>query len=178
LHHYTVRPFLRHFGKRRFELISAADHHNRIDFDARRMARYLNLFEYLFVGRVGSVSKRGHTLHRRQHVPKHFDTFPVRLRNHIRQAGDVATRSRQACNQTCSDRVACEENNGNGGGSRLRRKSGRRGERNNDSYVLLDEFIRHGWQLIESTLGPAKFDYDIPPFAVAYLSQAFTERRY
>src|SRR5207302_2054246 len=142
------------------------------DFDARGMARYLNLFEYLFVGRVGSVTKRGQALHRRQHVLKHLDTFPVRLWNHIRQPGDIATRSGQARNQTRSDRVACEENNGNGGRRGLRRKSGRRGESNNDGYLSLYQLIRHAWKPIKLTLSPARFDYDISSFAVAYLTQA------
>jgi hypothetical protein len=102
----------------------------------------------------------------------------MRLRNHVGEPGNIAPRSRQACDKTRSDRVACEENNWNGGRHRLRRKSGRRGESNNDGYLSLYEFIRHGWQPIELTLGPARLDYNVPPFAIAYLSQAFLERRY
>jgi hypothetical protein len=60
----------------------------------------------------------------------------------------------------------------------FRRKCGRRGERDNDGHLSLYKFIRHSRQPIKLTLSPARFDYNVAPFAIAYLSQALLKRRY
>ena len=86
--------------KRCGEFLYAADY-DRLDCDPQGAAGVLDLFDGRSLEMVGSIGQHGHTPRGWHHIPeKSLKLFCSELRGRSRQPGDVATRPRQAGNET------------------------------------------------------------------------------
>src|SRR6476619_4489749 len=106
------------------------------------------------------------------------DLLCRKLRLHVVDTGDIASRPVQAGEQASLDGIdASTENDRNCCGCAFgRERSSRASWRGNNSYPTTDQIRRHFWQTIEYMVRPTIFDRHVLALEIAGFTQTFAER--
>jgi hypothetical protein len=127
--------------------------------------------------RVVALVERGHARDARQHLPKQLDAFRPEGIGHEAQAGDVAARPGQACNQPGFDWIGHpHHDDGNGLRGLLGRLHRGRIDGNDDTDFQPQQLMRELAKPLGLSRRISQLDDNGFPLDVAELVQLFTER--
>ncbi len=107
-HENRVRHIAIHCREHLVEIVGLA-HPQRLDADTHRLGASLSRPITQCHAEVGCIPQHRHAAQPWSHFLEKLQPFGRNFRRHVRDARDVAARSRQAVDQSSANRIACCE---------------------------------------------------------------------
>ena len=172
-----IRTAAFHRCKCRIKFIRRMDH-NDLQLHTQSFSGRLQLPEKWFCKGITCVRQHGDPLYRGKEVSEEFESLCARFWAGTCRSSDVAPRSGETGDETCSDRIArSNHNDRNFAGCMLRRRYSQCQVGDDDAYVVTNHLSRKLGQQIGFSFGRTNLEPDVATVAVSKIAHSFPERR-